>query len=241
MPINNLPGVGPTNADIATAVAAPSAATIASTVAASVPTLAQINTAVNTQTNNSAIATAVAGAVPTLSQINTSVANNAPSPNAWTFLGSATPAYSANNFTLSGLSGWRTIRILLPLTLISGSGSSLFLRINNDSTNNMYQYGGFAVNSTSLNMTGASNNWFQINGGSGTGQWNITDILIENATSSSSKRISAWGQSSLSNTPWFNDFRGQYQGTSGVSSITIWNGGAGTIATTGPCVVYGAN
>ena len=34
MPINNIPGVGPTNADIATAVAAPSAATIAAAVAA---------------------------------------------------------------------------------------------------------------------------------------------------------------------------------------------------------------
>ena len=42
MAINNIPGVGPTNADIATAVAAPSAATIAAAVAA--PSAATIAT-----------------------------------------------------------------------------------------------------------------------------------------------------------------------------------------------------
>lgn len=46
MAINNIPGVGPTNADIATAVAAPSAATIASAVAAAVPTTAGITSIV---------------------------------------------------------------------------------------------------------------------------------------------------------------------------------------------------
>jgi hypothetical protein len=52
MAINQIPGVGPTNADIASAVAAPSAATIASTVAASVPTIAAIQTAVTTYGNS---------------------------------------------------------------------------------------------------------------------------------------------------------------------------------------------
>jgi len=77
----------PSAASIATAVAAPSAATIASSVAGAVPTLAQINTAVNTQTNNSAIASAVAGAVPTRAQIQsdiTSLGNTYNGPSAAT-------------------------------------------------------------------------------------------------------------------------------------------------------------
>lgn len=62
MAINSIPGVGPQNSDIATAVAAPSAATIASAVAAP---------------SASTIATAVAAAVPTSAQITTIVQNNA--------------------------------------------------------------------------------------------------------------------------------------------------------------------
>ena len=98
MAINIIPGVGPTNADIATAVAAPSAATIAAAVAApSAATIAAAVAAPSAATiastvaapSSATIASAVAAAVPTISAINTAVANNAPSPNAWVHLGSA--------------------------------------------------------------------------------------------------------------------------------------------------------
>lgn len=136
MPINNLPGVGPTNADIATAVAAPSAATIASTVAGSVPTLAQINTAVNTQTNNSAIATAVAGAVPTLAQITSTVQANAGSPfgGTYTNLGTTALPQNSTSYTLSGLSGYKYLRIACSFFL-DGTYTPL-IRFNSDSGNN---------------------------------------------------------------------------------------------------------
>lgn len=85
MAIDRIPGVGPTNADIATAVAAPSAATIASTVAA--PSAATI-------------ASTVAAAVPTIAAIQTAV----------TTYGNSAPSYSlqhtittsTNNFATNG-------------------------------------------------------------------------------------------------------------------------------------------
>jgi hypothetical protein len=75
MAIDRIPGVGPQNSDIATAVAAPSAATIAAAVAA--PSAATI-------------ASTVAGSVPTLAQITSTVQSNAGSPfgGTWTNLSS---------------------------------------------------------------------------------------------------------------------------------------------------------
>lgn len=159
MGISYVPGVGPTNADIATAVAAPSAATIASTVAASVPTLSQINTAVNTQTNNSAIASAVAGAVPNLSQINTAVANNSsPFGGSWVNVGVTSPS-GVNSISFSGLSGYRYYRLFVAVINLTGS-CNLQLRLNSDSSAS-YSYGNgggssgnILRNATELNLAG---------------------------------------------------------------------------------------
>lgn len=98
MAIDRIPGVGPTNADIATAVAAPSAATIASTIAttpavssqitASVPTAAAIATAVaapSAATIAAAVAApsaatiAAAVAAPSIGTITTAITTNAAS------------------------------------------------------------------------------------------------------------------------------------------------------------------
>ena len=98
MAIDRIPGVGPTNADIATAVAAPSAATIATAVAApsaatiaatvAAPSAATIAAAVAAPSaatiaaavaapSSATIASAVAAAVPTIGAINTSVSTYA--------------------------------------------------------------------------------------------------------------------------------------------------------------------
>ncbi|NBR25448.1 MAG: hypothetical protein EBU08_17065, partial [Micrococcales bacterium] len=86
MGINQIPGVGPTNSDIATAVAAPSAATIASAVVAAAPT-------------NSTIASAVAAAVPTNSSIAAAVGT---SFNPLAMTAQQTFTTSSNNVVVSG-------------------------------------------------------------------------------------------------------------------------------------------
>ena len=136
MAIDRIPGVGPQNTDIATAVAAavPTAAAITSTVqtyaASAGVTLAAITSSITTNaasaglTNASITAagnaagwgatgpttTQIAAAVPTLAQINTSVATNAPSPNAYTYITSLAGTTAAGvNFT--GLSGYKVYKL----------------------------------------------------------------------------------------------------------------------------------
>ena len=111
--------VGPANSDIAAAVAAPSASTIA---------------------------TSVAAAVPTISAINTSVQTYAPSPNAWTLIGSVA-ANSASAITFSGLSGYKTYRLVG--TIASSTGQNIGLQLNGDGGNN-YNFSGSAVNSATV-------------------------------------------------------------------------------------------
>jgi hypothetical protein len=139
MAIDRIPGVGPTNADIATAVAAPSSATIA---------------------------TAVAAAVPTIGAINTSVANNAPSANAWTVISSVTPSGTSTVF--SSLSGYKKYRIVyfntntsessLTIRLNGDTGSNYahsYVNGNSSTTN-------YTVNTTdsiSLNAGNTSGKW----------------------------------------------------------------------------------
>lgn len=235
MGISYVPGVGPTNADIATAVAAPSAATIASTVAASVPTLSQINTAVNTQTNNSAIASAVAGAVPNLSQINTAVATNAPSPSAWVVLASATPNYSSTSITFSGLSGYRTYRVLMPQVIGSGGNlANLSFRLNGDAGSNYSYRFGDGNGSTSIGaFTAGDTQQIIMNRADGSsGVWRHTDITIEHASLASPKRItwSSAGYSSGSGASTFTfEGVGMWKSTATVNSITLFNQGVSVL------------
>ncbi len=154
MAINNIPGVGPTNADIATAVAAPSSSTIA---------------------------TAVAAAVPTLTQINNSVATNAPSPNGWVFLGSGN-LQGVSSATVS-FSAYRKLRIVWKFTNGTGGPQAVLVRFNGDTGNNytvaaLVSYNdtyaqaqtNFLINTDSLRMTygnlanaGSCIGWMEVN------------------------------------------------------------------------------
>jgi hypothetical protein len=120
IPVPAASQVGPTNTDVANAVASNS--NVATTISSNVPSA-------------STIATAVAGAVPTISAINTSVANNAPSPSNWTVI-STIAVTSQTTLTFSGLSGYKTYKLVGVLS--PSSVSQMIFRLNNDSGGNYY-------------------------------------------------------------------------------------------------------
>jgi hypothetical protein len=142
MAIDRIPGVGPQNTDIATAVAA--AVPNSAAITAAVPTAAQIATAVaapsaatiaatvaapSIATITSAITTNAASAGVTMAAITSTVQANAGSPfgGTWTFLSSQNPAASSISFT--GLSGYKKYRLYI-ITYKSGTSYSLNCTIN---------------------------------------------------------------------------------------------------------------
>lgn len=134
MAISQYPGVGPTNTDVASAVVtAGTAAGFAATgptttqIAAAVPTLAQITTAI---TSNAA------SAGVTMAAITSTVQANAGSPfgGTYTNLGTTNLPQNATSYTLSGLSGYKYLRIGCSFFL-DGTYSPI-IRFNSDSGNN---------------------------------------------------------------------------------------------------------
>jgi hypothetical protein len=114
------PGVGPTNADIATAVAAPSAATIASAVAA--PSAATI-------------ATAVAAAVPTTAGITTIVQANAGGAYSGTMTSLGYQSMgNVNSVTFTGLSGYKYLQFFGTAIMQASNAGDFSLRFNSDSS-----------------------------------------------------------------------------------------------------------
>jgi hypothetical protein len=226
MAIDRIPGVGPQNSDIAAAVAAPSAATIASTVAGSVPTLAQINTAVNTQTNNSAIATAVAGAVPTLAQITSTVQANAGSPFGGTYTNLGTTSFNATTITISSLSSYKFIAGYVTCNMGNGDGSLSF-RFNNDSGNN-YSYQRFSkrVTNPPIEDTDHADGTTSLAAYYDTALGGTTSSVyfeIYGSNSSAYKRINIWGRhlSASQGTNRINRIQALYLGTSAISSMSF--------------------
>lgn len=141
MPISRIPGVGPTNADIAATIS--TTAAVSSQITASVPSASAIATAVaapSIGTITSAITTNAASAGVTLAAI-TSAGNSA----GWGATGSAfagtytslyTTAIAANAQTvvISGLSGYKYLKIKI-CCFTSASNFDMFLRMNGDSAN----------------------------------------------------------------------------------------------------------
>ena len=268
MAIDRIPGVGPTNADIATA-AAPSAATIASTIAttpavssqitASVPTAAAIATAVAAPslasittaiTNNAApasvtmaaitssITTNAASAGVTLAAIGTQVANNAPSPNAFTVISSVTWNNTSVLHTFTGLSGYKRYRLLVGYT--PGAAGPWSLRLNGDGANN---YDWIRNQNTGTNAMGTGVGVDTIllpgpSGGSTVG--GIYTVDIDFATLACHKFIStSSGYGSVAGTPTGYITNGIYRSTSTVSSITIF--GTTNNFASGTIYLLGAN
>jgi hypothetical protein len=146
MAIDRIPGVGPTNADIATAVAAPSSATIA---------------------------TAVAAAVPTIGAINTSVANNAPSPNAWTVISSVTPSGTSTVF--SSLSGYKKYRIIYANANSSESTLKIRLN-GDTGNNYAHSYFRGITSNNYVNTTVNTTTEISLNGGDSNGRWGMIEF-----------------------------------------------------------------
>jgi hypothetical protein len=202
------PGVGPTNADIATAVAAPSAATIAAAVAAP---------------SSATIASAVAAAVPTISAINSSVASNAPSPNAWTVISTVTANGTVSSYTFSSLSGYKSYRIVCGVTM--AVGASMCLRFNGDLGTN-YTFGHIRGQTDFTYGTGGERDSkipLGTDMSSSNAQYSSIDVIIQNATLAVNKSVkgNAYGRGT-NNSGMFVDFGGQWLNTSSINSITFF-------------------
>lgn len=214
MAIDRIPGVGPTNADIATAVAAPSAATIAAAVAAP---------------SSATIASAVAAAVPTTAGITSIVQANAGSPfgGTWTNVGQFN-MQSTNNYTISGLSGYKYIKILLSGYTKVATGT-LQVRFNGD-TSGIYWYGWYEQIPPSGGdsvVYGLSQTQVNFGGAVGTGQQFHAIIEIEpnNATTYKSYKFDGFKHNNPQGQTCKVNGIGGWNSTAAISSISfLWTG-----------------
>jgi len=217
MAIDRIPGVGPTNADIATAVAAPSAATIAAAVAA--PSAATIASAVNAP-SAATIATQVAASVPTLSQINTSVANNS-SPFGGTYTNLGTTTLSGTSTTISGLSGYKYLKMWVYFTP-NDNGQRFIWRINGDSSA-IYSYAlrNWTGNNSNVIATRNATSFGVTNNANDVSQINGFEIEIARNDSSVYKFIKSKGIVREGATATMHSSTGVYASTTVISSITF--------------------
>lgn len=210
MAIDRIPGVGPTNADIATAVAAPSAATIAAAVAAP---------------SSATIASAVAAAVPTTAGITSIVQANAGSPvgGTWTNLGRV-DLNGLQGATVSSLSGYKYLKFFFGLTP-GVTNMRLQLRFNGDTAAN-YWFGLGSANSSGPDEAGSQVAQTSITlHGSASVNNRVSGILeIENANSGIYK------MTNTISTPNYASSRaavttsvGCWNSTAAISSVTFLN------------------
>jgi hypothetical protein len=254
MAIDIIPGVGPTNADIATAVAAPSAASIAAAVAA--PSAASIAAAVaapSTATIAAAvaapsaatIATAVAAAVPTIGAINSSVASNAPSPNNWVFLGNASLT-NVNSASVS-FTAYKKLRIVWKFNQ-GGSAQAPLWRFNGDSGTNYTQHASIRSGSAwDTNILISTDSIRMTIGNMSVGSPAVGWMEIYDAASTTAhKQIRNYGitaHSSLGNAyaRWEGD--GVYRSNTAITSISLTGNGGTNFSgdTFNSFQVFGAN
>lgn len=225
MPINNIPGVGPTNADIATAVAAPSAATIAAAVAA--PSAATI-------------ATSVAAAVPTLAQINTSVSTYASSTPTWTYIGQT--AFNIAGSTFSSLSGYKMYKlVVVNMTNATAAGAYGF-RINGDTASN---YAFRRVDNSGSVFTPSGNfqqTYVQMgtNASSApTGMSSYNEVIFNDANTANNFKTGTYQRLGDGGASWLGSFA--WNSTSSITSITFLQVPANGLSSSGTCYLYGAN
>lgn len=231
MAIDRIPGVGPTNADIATAVAAPSAATIAAAVAA--PSAATIAAAVAAP-SSSTIATAVAAAVPTLSQINTSVATNAPSPNGWTVISTNNANSSFGTYTWSGLSGYKAYKLVFSTTV--NTQCAVYVRVNGISTSTYTYVGGnLLIPNTSFSTANSTQAYI----GNTVDGFIHGEMLFPDASTGNPKIMKGYAYYRNAGNDWLSNSLSSTQSTAAITSITFAM--SGSFFTTGSITLLGAN
>jgi len=221
------PGVGPTNADIATAVAAPSAATIAAAVAA--PSAATIASAVAAPSAATIAATVaapsaatIAAAVAAPSAASIVTAGNAAG---WNVAGGPYNATWANvavfngnaggTITLSSLTGYKYLRVFAYVEGLTSSGRYR-IRFNGDTSSN-YTWGA----ATSSARDGSFNLTSIYTSPSNTTGFDFFVFDIPFANSSTVEKI-IQGQSSNS-TNNLGYFAGVWRSNAAITSISIDN------------------
>lgn len=254
MAIDRIPGVGPTNADIATAVAAPSSATIASAVAAAVPTLAQINTSVTNNGNAyngpsaATIASTVAAAVPTTAGITTIVQANAGSPfgGTWTTISYVNFGATAGTagLNVSGLTGYKYLRLFS--TAYCGADTSWRIRLNGDTGNNYFGMSSQGTRGTT-GVTHRGSQWnatssLQFPEAFAANQPPAIDIVIPNSNSGARKilqmnTMAIYGSGTIQN--WQGNGFGFWNSDAQISSLQM--DAFGTNVTGGYILLLGAN
>jgi hypothetical protein len=223
MAIDRIPGVGPQNSDIATAVAAPSAATIAAAVAA--PSAATIAAAVAAP-SSATIATAVAAAVPTTAGITTIVQANAGSPvgGTWTSLG-VVNMNGLSGTTFSSLSGYKYLMFFYSYAGAAG-GHRTQLQFNGDTGSNYSS--GVGVPNPLDAAPNFSNGQLQtqitLHGGPA-GNNRVTGIVkIPNSNSGLYKTVEGLATVDYNTSSAFEEFGlGIWNSTSAISSVTFLN------------------
>jgi hypothetical protein len=175
---------------------------------------------------------------PTLAEINNSVATYAPSPNNWTLISTYTLNATANTFTFSGLTGYKTYKVVAAPARFSGTGGTIGVRLNSDTN---YNYQVAAINGSQNYTLEILDYWILNNPGSSVFMLNFE---IANANNSGNKTISGfYGDQSTSGSNKL--FQGTYSSTSPLSSITIFNANAGNFtfanSTANLVHLYGAN
>lgn len=173
---------------------------------------------------------------PTLSEINNSISTLSPSPNNWTLLGTWTLG-GVSTFTFSGLTGYKTYKIVTPPMLFASLASNTRIRVNGDTGNN-YAVLGNGPNGAFNDL--GSNNYGLANPGTNTALAFV--FTISEANTAGNKSISAFYGDNANNVF---DFGGSYATTSTVNSITIFNGAGGVFSAANASAnlvhIYGAN
>jgi hypothetical protein len=257
MAIDRIPGVGPQNTDIATAVAAavPTIAAITSSITTNAASAGLTNASITSAGNAAGwgatgpTTTQIAAAVPTLAQITSAITTNAASAGvtnasiAATVAASGAPwggtitpiaainLTSGNTYTVSGLSGYKNLR--LTYSYRGGTGT-LLMRLNGDTGSN-YQYRGrsWLAGTTAISFVNQTN---------ASGFDNLI-YLLNQATTGSSMYASGWAEiygcqaaspklmkyesstQDNSSVQRFTDGSANYISTAGISSITIFTNG----------------
>jgi hypothetical protein len=254
MAIDRIPGVGPQNTDIASAVVtAGTSAGFAATgptttqIAAAVPTLAQITSAVTSNAASagvtmaaitSSITTNAASAGVTLAAIGTQVANNSPSANNWTVI--ANSGINWSNFTFTGISGYRKLRLFAP-RLEAASGAGVFVRVNSNGTvGNYFNSRTQTFNGTPGGTTSGSQDSIQF-GISADITPGTFDLIFEFANLATiSKTITGrFAQNQSSFTAIGEAYRGYFVPTAAITSLQIFSGG--TLIAGQPVYLLGQN
>ena len=230
------PGVGPTNADIATAVAAPSAATIAAAVAA--PSAATIAAAVAAP-SSATIASAVAAAVPTTAGITTIVQANAGSPYSGTITNLGYQSGNgASTVTFSSLGGYKKV-VIRWTGCDTTSATNARIRINGDTGVN---YGLFGRNLSgtawSANVSAKANNIYMQSTGSGANASDFSGLLTLIDSNSGAYKIGkvehhGWDGGTTVN----GDKNWIWASTAAITSVSIYID-AGTFTTSGIAGFY---